>query len=505
MIQVIGTPADFIQEICELVRAFFPNERVEASDAPAPSGMALEYGWHRRDPETIALYVRYALDGAVWKEIQDCKPLEAAGDLLRMRRRLKNYLKLAAYDLLSEFQGRGLPWGALTGIRPAKILHQMLEEGTSETEAEERLQKEYRMHPDKAALLLEIARVQRPYLSDPAGRKTCVYVHIPFCTTRCLYCSFPSGLIHRAAHQVDAFLDCLELELSTVMGSLRRRDALMDTVYVGGGTPTALTLPQLDRLLSSIRTHVLHGQQVEEWTVEAGRPDSLDTDKLALLKESGVHRISINPQTMNPKTLKTIGRGHRAEDILRVYELARSYDFDCINMDMILGLPGEDIAAASRTLEAIGAMDPDNLTIHTLAVKRASELKASLDQHPLAAEGAAEEMAALCRTFTQAHGYRPYYLYRQKYMLDNLENVGYAKAGKVCRYNIHIMEERRSVWAFGAGAISKAYFPDADRVVRAANVKHVQEYIDRIGEMIEKKMNLLEAVDKNHQSGYNTI
>ena len=491
MIHVTARRDDFIQEICELVRAFYPHERVEAACTPATAGTSLEYGWTREDAEFIRLYVRCTTDGAVQKEIEDRKPLLEGGCALLTRRRLKNHIKLAVYELVSGLLGRELPWGALTGIRPTKLLHQMLEEGALEGEALLRLQREYRMHPDKAALLLEIARNQRPYLSDPTGRKACVYVHIPFCTTRCLYCSFPSGLLHKCAHQVDAYLRCLDLELSTFMKVLRKRGALIDAVYVGGGTPTALTLPHLNLLLESIKTHCTAGLQVEEWTVEAGRPDSLDMEKLTLLKASGVDRISINPQTINQQTLDAIGRSHTAEDIARVYEQACSVGFDCINMDMILGLPGEDAKAVSRTLEAIGGMDPENLTIHTLALKRASDLKASLNQHPLAAEGAAEEMAELCRTFARDHGYRPYYLYRQKYMLDNLENVGYAKAGKECRYNIHIMEERRSVWAFGAGAISKAYLPEMDRVERAANVKNVQEYIARIEEMIEKKMNLL--------------
>ncbi len=492
MIFVKARPSDFIQEICDLVRAFFPKDSIDAQNAYAEDGILIACGYSRENPEQVGFYANYLECGILKQEVKWHRSIEEGDNPILYRRLLKNALKTCVYELLSNLLDRTLSWGTLTGIRPVKLLHQMLDARMDEATAAQVLQKDYRLSLNKSALLFQIARIQRPYLTDRSGGRVSVYIHIPFCTSRCLYCSFPSELIHKASDKLDAYMACLCLELRTFMAQIDAIGALVDTVYIGGGTPTALSSVHLKRLLETVEEVILRRQPVEEFTVEAGRPDSLTFEKLKMLKDYGTTRISINPQTMNQDTLDRIGRSHQVEDINRCYDEARQLHFQSINMDMILGLTGEDGEAVSRTLKGILKLRPENLTIHTLAVKRASELKTSLERFPLAAEGDAEKMATLCSSYTKASGYLPYYLYRQKYMLDNLENVGYTLPGFECRYNIHIMEEKRSIWAFGAGAISKVYYPETDRLERIANVKNIHEYVTRIEEMIEKKQKMID-------------
>ena len=338
---------------------------------------------------------------------------------------------------------------------------------------------------------MKTAEIQRPLIGNRDNRTVSVYIHIPFCSTRCLYCSFPSDLIRWVSNKIGAYLDCLEREMSTLSEEFRKRGISADTVYIGGGTPTVLEYSDLERMLGIVESCITSRFHLLEYTVEAGRPDSLDPRKLQLLKKYGVTRISINPQSMNQETLDRVGRSHTVEDVVRVYRQAREAGFDCINMDVILGLPGETARHMDRTMEALAALKPDNITVHTLAVKRASALKESFCQYDPSRRGLAEEMAAVCGKWIEKLGMVPYYLYRQKYMLDHLENVGYTVPGKECLYNIHIMEEKRSIWAFGAGAASKLYHPAEDRLERIGNVKNLDEYIGRIGEMIEKKRKAL--------------
>lgn len=263
----------------------------------------------------------------------------------------------------------------------------------------------------------------------------------------------------------------------------------IEAVYIGGGTPTSLNLDQLNRLLEAVGDLVIRGNGVAsmEYTVEGGRPDSMDRDKLLLLKTYGVNRISINPQTMNQKTLSIIGRSHTPQQTVECFHLAREIGFMSINMDVIVGLPGEDENDVAYTMEQIQKLKPDNLTIHTLAIKRSSILKDSLDEFSFPDTQTANRMLDVCQAGARNMGMIPYYLYRQKYMLGNMENVGYALPGKECVYNIQIMEERQSIWAFGAGAVTKVYYPESNRIERIPNVKNIKIYIDRIDEMIKRK------------------
>jgi len=403
-----------------------------------------------------------------------------------VKRASKNHIKRLAYDLLSRFTGQDLPWGIVTGVRPVKLVHQRLWENPDMAAIPAYLQDEYRMSPEKARLIADIAAVQRPFLAEGGGGTASLYVHIPFCPTKCLYCSFPSDTVAGSRKLLPAYMDCLFRELTTVEAHLHRTGAKVQTIYVGGGTPTALPLPLLRRLMERLHS-IQKAHETGEFTVEAGRPDSIDRQILSCLRDNGVNRISINPQSMNAETLARIGRSHTPEDVAEAYRLAREMGFSWINMDLIVGLPGEGIREMARTLQAVREMAPDNLTIHTLAIKRSSLLKDTLDEHPLPNADTAIEMMDLCREAAGDLGMRGYYLYRQKYMLGNLENVGYARPGTECAYNIQMMEEKQDTWGVGAGAITKLYMADRDLVVRVPNVKNLRYYIPKIDEMIGRK------------------
>lgn len=402
------------------------------------------------------------------------------------------------YRTLSQVTGRELPWGNLTGIRPTKIAFQLLEQGKGDREILECYEEKYSVTREKAELSLAIAKRERELLSgicpDVGGQVQdqgySLYLGIPFCPTTCLYCSFTSFPIAGYRKSVDAYVDCLIREMSYVAEQYHGKR--LDSVYIGGGTPTTLEAGQLERMLEALRER-FDFSTVKEFTVEAGRADSITREKLQALYNGGVSRISVNPQTMNQHTLDIIGRKASAEQVKEAFYLAREVGFDNINMDLILGLPGEGEKEVQYTMDRVTEMAPDSLTVHSLAVKRASRLNqwvqengVSLLQNTdgtmrIAAEGAARLSLV------------PYYLYRQKNMSGNFENVGYAKEGKLGLYNILIMEETQSIVALGAGSISKRVYPDG-RIERSENVKDVALYIEKIDEMIERKRRLLKEL-----------
>ena len=398
----------------------------------------------------------------------------------------KNALKKGLYRLLVRHTGRTLPWGTLTGIRPAKLASGVLRQGGSREDAEAFLMNEYEVSPQKAALCTSAALAEARLLNGKGYEKGfSLYLGIPFCPTRCLYCSFASNPLAGNEERVEAYLDALIRELRETAGILRDRPLF--SVYIGGGTPTSLTASQLDRLLTAVYD-TYPAEHIAEFTVEAGRPDSISDDKLRVLAQHRVSRISINPQTMNQRTLDRIGRSHSPEDVVRAFGAAREYGFDNINMDIILGLPGEDAADAAHTLDAISRLHPESVTVHALAVKRASRLReeGGFTHAPGSVIGA---QAELVDEFVRREGMYPYYLYRQKNMAGNQENAGYCLPGKDGLYNVLMMEEIHSILALGAGTVTKAVFPGG-RIERADNVKDLGQYLSRVGEMIDKKITL---------------
>ncbi len=418
------------------------------------------------------------------RSVEKAAPLPAGESELLVRRAVKRFCKMTLYDLCKQLTGKRPVWGALTGIRPTRLFYERLAEGLTHAQAREALEKEFDVTPEKTGLLSQIVSVQQAL--PQAGEKDWdVYVAVPFCPTRCAYCTFAGEEIGNAK-KVAAYFRALDREMEAAAALMRRHGAHLRALYIGGGTPVS---PDDETFAAFIERVAALFPGAAEFTVEAGRPDAFTVPKLAAMKRAGVTRISVNPQTMNNETLRAIGRGHTAEQTVDAFFMARAQGFDHINMDVIAGLPGETPEDFRQTLERIEALSPDSLTVHTLALKKGGRLR--LENTPLPDAQAVEEMAALGETFAAAMGMQPYYLYRQKYMAAQQQNVGYAKEGRVCLYNMDIMEETATVIAVGAGAISKRVYAERTlRIERAPNVCNVDVYIENVGEMIERKNRL---------------
>lgn len=416
------------------------------------------------------------------KHLYTWQPQEPAGTP-----EYKNAFKRFFYQSLCEETGTTLPWGNLTGIRPTKIAMTMMEQGKSEGETADYLKSMHLVSEEKTALALDIAKREQEILSTLHYENGySLYLGIPFCPTTCLYCSFTSHPISAWKKRVGEYLAALEKEIDATAELFRGK--ILDTVYIGGGTPTSLSAEELSRLLIKLKG-AFDFSSVQEFTVEAGRADSITEEKLRVLLENGVTRMSVNPQTMKQKTLDLIGRRHTVEQVEEAFHLARKVGFTNINMDIILGLPGETAADVAHTVEAIKALSPDALTVHSLAVKRASKLGKWIEENGATAYNNTEEIMEIASRGAEEMDMVPYYLYRQKNMSGNFENVGYSKRGKYGIYNILINEEKQTIAALGAGSITKGVFPD-DRIERCENVKDVAQYIERIDEMIERKRQL---------------
>ena len=401
----------------------------------------------------------------------------------------KNVIKQMFYRMLTERTGHELPWGSLTGIRPTKIALSRLEEGWKEEEIRSFMKKTYLASDEKIDLSIEIAAREKKLLEPlDYDRGYSLYVGIPFCPTTCLYCSFTSYPISKWKGRTGIYLEALFKEMEYVADKMKGRP--LNTIYFGGGTPTALPAEDIDAILTKLDQLFDTGSALE-FTVEAGRPDSITEEKLRVLRAHGITRISINPQTMNQKTLDLIGRRHTVEMVKEKFLMARELGFDNINMDLIMGLPEEDLDDVSHTLEEIKALRPDSLTVHSLAIKRAARLNMFKEEYGGLRINNTPEMIAMSEACARRLGMEPYYLYRQKNMAGNFENVGYSLPGKACIYNILIMEELQTIAACGAGTTTKVVFPAENRRERCENVKEVEQYIGRIDEMIGRKEKIL--------------
>ncbi|MGN1222995.1 MAG: coproporphyrinogen dehydrogenase HemZ [Christensenellales bacterium] len=394
----------------------------------------------------------------------------------------KSYAKIGLYEILSKIFNKQLPYGALTGIRPVKFCYDLFKKGLEKTSIQNFLMNNYHVSKEKVDLISEIIISQKHL--DLNDKLVDFYVNIPFCTSRCSYCSFISMEVDKAGKMVDEYVDKLVYEIEKTKRFLMDNYYIVKNVYVGGGTPTALSVEQLERVLQSLSF------KVKEFTVEAGRPDTITREKLDVLKKYGVTRISVNPQTFNDKVLKTIGRKHTAMDALNAYRLAREYDFD-INMDLIMGLTGDTIKSFNETMDIATYLAPENITIHTLALKRASKMSEN-NENIFKNESRVRKMSNIASSILKKNGYKPYYLYRQKNMVSSLENVGYFKDNAICYFNIDSMDELASIVACGANGISKRVYSISNRIERFANVKDIKEYITRVDEMIDKKKALFE-------------
>ena len=481
MIIVKLNKPEFEYDIHSLVKAFFPEENVSVTAEEK----------HYDEPASWMFRMDYREDGIAveWRKNGEEEPagqVFIAADFTE-RKEAKNQLKQGLYRILSGMTGKELPWGTLTGIRPTKIPMKLLEEGQSKETIRSYMKDTYFASDEKIELSIEIAERELDILKQiDYENGYSLYIGIPFCPTTCLYCSFTSFPLVTWRAKVDAYLDAVERELDYVAVKFGKKH--LNSIYIGGGTPTTLEPYQLDRLIRKIRCS-FDLSDCKEFTVEAGRPDSITREKLETLKKWDITRISINPQTMKDETLKIIGRRHTVAQTVESFKLAREIGFDDINMDLIMGLPEETLDDVKCTLEQIKALEPDNLTVHSLALKRAARLNMFKEDYKDYKMVNTTEHMNLTAEYAKEMGLEPYYLYRQKSMAGNLENVGYASPGKAGIYNILIMEEKQTIVACGAGTVTKRVYGDG-RIDRCDNVKDVKLYMEKIDEMIARKQKL---------------
>ena len=411
---------------------------------------------------------------------------------------LKETIKKLIFKALAGITGETYPWGTLVGIRPSKIALKLLREGKSEEEVIGEFHKKHLALREKAELCIEVAEFEEKFVNKDE-KTVAIYIGMAFCPTRCLYCSFAANPIGGNKKLVNPYLKALSYEIEEMKKYINEKGLKVETVYFGGGTPTSVNEEEFENIMNKIYNSFVEGRNIKEFTVECGRPDSITSKKLQSMKKYDVTRISINPQTMNDKTLKLIGRGHTSQDVIEKFELARSLEFEDINMDMIIGLPGEGLEEAIHTANEIKKLSPDSLTVHGLSLKRGSImyenfiLKKGLG---LKEQDEVMKMYDESRKLAKDLNLSPYYMYRQKNMVGNMENLGYTKKGKECIYNIQMIEDKQTIIALGADAVSKVVFLEENRIERFGNVKDVKGYVDRIEEMVEGKKKLLDTLYK---------
>ncbi|MBQ3132350.1 MAG: coproporphyrinogen dehydrogenase HemZ [Clostridia bacterium] len=483
MVRIYTDHPEFLNDIADVIRLYLHMEEVVPAEENQRSG----------DEVFISAVMELGED---WRAVCRCvapkgeseyvyvHPAVEGGELVQ-KRYLKRCLKIGVFRAMAKLFDGNLPWGSLTGIRPTRLLRELMEE-KGEAEALRFMGEEFDVSPQKLALAKEIVDIQRPFMQD-IGNGADVYIGIPFCRTRCLYCSFLSE-VRTKKTDMAAYIAALKKDIRLGATILRDSGYNIRSMYMGGGTPTVLTEDELKDVLEYAMEQ--YGGYGREFTVEAGRPDTITKEKLKVIRSMGAGRISINPQTMCSRTLELVGRSHSPEEIVRAYNDARELGFDSINMDVIAGLPGESIQDVRHTLEEIKRLDPDNLTVHTLAIKRSSRLKGMLEEYSLPDADEAEAMVNAGMQAAEDMGMKPYYMYRQKYMRGNLENVGYAKPGTECMYNIDMMEETVSIMAHGAGAMTKRIFDGECRVERIPNPKDIATYIAKVDAVAEEKRSL---------------
>ena len=478
MLTVELTRENFEYDMNALLKSFYPSEEVKMKGIEAEEGL---------------FRVRVLRNGEILSE------LTMSDDYDRNKSEFKNEVRRSLYKKLVAINGHSLPWGILNGIRPTKLVMHELIRGKTDKEAKAFMENTYLASGEKAELAVKIANNERAVIERSMGREGwSLYIGIPFCPTTCMYCSFTSYAISRWKKRVGEYLEALFREIDAAAEIMHGQNP--DTIYIGGGTPTSLEAEELELLFSKLE-EIFDMNSLLEFTVEAGRADSISEEKLRVLKKHGVTRISVNPQTMNDKTLELIGRRHTVVQVENAFLMARDLGFDNINMDIILGLPGENDEEVTRTLERIEKLKPDNLTVHSLASKRASKLAKMIDEMGYERLHNTDSTMRIASASAKRMGMHPYYLYRQKNMSGNFENTGYAIPGKEGIYNILIMEEIQSIIAAGAGTVSKRVVSDGTingkingkinrTIKRCDTAKDVDLYIRNIDEMILRKKRL---------------
>lgn len=443
------------------------------------------------------------LEGDYHVEITDDKVSFSYNDISREDYKndteyYKETIKKVIFKALRDITGDEYPWGTLVGIRPSKIALKHLREGKSEEEVKEIFFEKHITLEEKAQLCIDVAEFEDKYVNkDP--KNIAIYVGMAFCPTRCLYCSFAANPIGGNKKLVNPYLEALTYEIEEIKKYVDEKGLRIESVYFGGGTPTAVNDEEFENLMNKIYNSFVENRELKEFTVECGRPDSITLNKLQTMKKYDVTRISINPQTMNDETLKLIGRGHTSQDVIDKFKMARELGFEDINMDMIIGLPGEGLQEAKITAREIKKLSPDSLTIHGLSLKRGSIMYENFILKKGLGLKSQEEIMKMyeeSKNLAKELELTPYYMYRQKNMVGNMENLGYSKKGKECIYNIQMIEDKQTIIALGADAVTKVVFLENDRIERFGNVKDIKEYVNRIKEMVDGKIALLDTLYK---------
>ena len=490
--------ADYDMELMHLCKLFYDEADIRidtqeqyGDDVTIRLELAVD---EAEDRAEVSVHAKEA-NGATYEDTY-ARPLTSrAGD--DRKRVLKRAIGAALVKTLEQATGLKQPWGTLTGVRPTKLMHNLLLQ-FGEEEAKRIIQDEYFVTEEKAELLTDVAVRQLkviPDLHTINEKEVSIYIGIPFCPTKCAYCTFPAYDIRGNNGSVESFLDGLHYEIRETGKWLKDAGLGITTIYWGGGTPTSIEAEQMDALFVTLHESFPGMDRVRELTVEAGRPDTITPEKLEVMKKWKVNRISINPQSFTQQTLDTIGRHHTVEETIEKFKLSRSMGIGNINMDLIIGLPNEGLKELRHSLEETEKLLPESLTVHTLSFKRASKMTKNKESYEVADRGEIREMMEEAVNWTKRHGYVPYYLYRQKNILGNLENVGYSLEGKESLYNILMMEERQTVIGLGCGAVSKVVFPEAEgetaKIERMPNPKEPFHYNQAYKEYTAKKLDLL--------------
>ncbi len=490
---IINDPTlNILLEFEHLLKLFFSN--IEWDDEE-PN---LTFNFHIKDEEKIRVIGTLFTSGnqEITKEYLTREKIYSIEKEKRKKQAVEHVLLL----LLEEYTKEKHAWGILTGIRPTKLYHKLLDHYSSE-QVQEILARDFLVKSEKIIIMSEIINRQYQVIPDlnKLEKEVSIYIGIPFCPTRCAYCTFPAYAINTQPKLIKAFLQALDWEIETLGRWLKESGIDVTTVYFGGGTPTSLTATELDGLLTQLFRSIPLAK-LRELTVEAGRPDSIDQEKLTILKKWQVERISINPQTFKEETLQLIGRHHSVKETIDKFVLARELGFNNINMDLIIGLPGEKIIDLQNSLNFLAELKPDSITIHSMAFKRGSKLTLEKELYEIPEGLEVNKMIDLTQSWMKQHLFNPYYLYRQKNILGNLENIGYAQTGKESIYNILIMEEKQTIIGLGSGAVSKIINPYTKEIIRIANPKEPQSYINNLVGKLQDKVSVLNRIINNISS-----
>ncbi len=473
----------FKYELEKLIRIFLPFEKIEfAEEAADGDGTAVT----RLDKtaDNTVLSALLLINGKSYN-----KSYELSNDAVDYNNECERLLAVALYDCFVSASGYVPEWGILTGVRPAKLFSRLAAEN-GEANAENWFKNALKVGDEKISLCRSAVVSEGKITSLSRPDSFSLYISIPFCPTRCSYCSFVSHSVENAGKLIPDYISLLKKEIAYTADIAKKIGLRLETVYIGGGTPTSVTAEQLGSIMKCV-TDSFDTSNLREYTVEAGRPDTITAEKLETIKHLGAGRISINPQTMNDSVLEKIGRRHTAADTVKAFETARKCGFCNINTDLIAGLPGDTPESFFDTVRSILSLDPESITVHSLSMKRSSRLTVTGSFPEVKAGENAGKMVSFARNTLEKHGFLPYYMYRQSKTVGNLENVGYAKPGTECLYNVYTMDETHSILACGASAVSKLRQPHGSYIERIFNFKYPYEYISRFNELIERKKGVI--------------